>query len=45
MQSAQGLPIGIQVIGRLGADDLLLSLAAMLEQMTSGARAPAVFVA
>jgi amidase len=45
MQSAQGLPIGIQLVGRLGADDLLLSLAAMLEQMTSGVRAPVVFVA
>lgn len=30
--SADGLPVGVQLVGRFGADDQLLSLAAQLEQ-------------
>ena len=30
--TADGLPLGVQFVGRLGADDTLLALAAQLEQ-------------
>jgi len=45
-QSAQGLPIGIQLVGRLGDEATLLKLAAQLEQaMPWAARLPALHTA
>ncbi len=42
-QSADGLPIGVQLIGRVGADDLLLALASQLEHAMPWAdRVPAL---
>ena len=33
-QSSVGLPVGMQLVARLGADDLLLRLAAQLEEVS-----------
>jgi amidase len=44
MQSDDGLPIGIQLVGRFGADDTILSLARTLEQAAPWDRRPPVFV-
>lgn len=45
MHSDDGLPIGMQLVGRSGADDVVLSLAAALEQAAPWTRRPPVFVA
>lgn len=45
MQSAEGLPIGMQLVGRFGADDVVLSLAAELERAAPWMqRRPAIHV-
>ena len=44
MQTGDGLPIGIQLVGRFGDDGLLLALAATLEEATP-VRRPTIFVA
>ena len=44
MQSGESLPIGIQLIGRFGADDVVLSLAAELEQAVPWRRRPRIRV-
>ena len=43
MLSEEGLPIGMQLVGRLGADALLVSLAAQLGEMVPNDRRPGVF--
>jgi Asp-tRNA(Asn)/Glu-tRNA(Gln) amidotransferase A subunit family amidase len=45
MLSAEGLPIGMQLVGRVGADDLLVSLAAQLMESVPSGRRPRVFAA
>jgi amidase len=45
MQSDDGLPIGMQLVGRFGADDVVLALAAELERAAPWAqRRPAVHI-
>ncbi len=45
MQSREGLPIGMQLVGRFGADDVVLSLAAELERAAPWMqRRPAIHV-
>ncbi len=44
MQSEEGLPIGIQLVGRFGADDVVLALAAELEQAAPWRRRPRIHV-
>lgn len=44
MQSREGLPIGMQLVGRFGADDVVLALAAELERAAPWARTPPISV-
>src|SRR5690606_18380738 len=45
MQTGSGLPIGIQLIGRHGDEDVLLGLGRDLMEMVDATRRPSVFVA